>query len=66
LDLEKVFASTLPPIVDVVGGVGAGVLLVDDDGGLTWAASHGLADGFVAGSLAQRVQPREGLLGGGR
>jgi hypothetical protein len=64
LDLEKVLASTLPLIVDVVGGVGAEVLLVDDDGGLTWAASHGLADSFVAGSLVQRVQPREGLLGG--
>jgi GAF domain-containing protein len=64
LDLEKVLASTLPLIVDVVGAAGAEVLLVDDDGCLTWAASHSLADSFVAGSLAQRVQPREGLLGG--
>ncbi|MGH8067102.1 MAG: protoglobin domain-containing protein [Candidatus Entotheonellia bacterium] len=63
LDLEKVLASTLPLIVDVVGAVGAEVYLVNDDGCLTWAASHGLSDSFVAASLTQRLQPGEGLFG---
>jgi two-component system, NtrC family, sensor kinase len=64
LDLAKVLAAALPLIVDTVGAAGAEVLLVDDDGCLTWAASHGLADSFVVASLTQRVQPGEGLLGG--
>ena len=46
LDLEKVLAATLPLIVDIVGAAGAEVHLVDDDGCLTWKASHGLPDGF--------------------
>jgi PAS domain S-box-containing protein len=61
LDLEQVFASTLPLIIDIVGAAGAEVHLVDDDGCLTWAASHGLSDSFVAASLTQRLQPGEGL-----
>src|SRR5262245_48249439 len=64
LDLEQVLAATLPLIVVVVGAAGAEVLLVDDAGCLTWAASHGLADDFVAASRTQRVQPGEGLSGG--
>jgi hypothetical protein len=64
LDLAKVLAATLPLIVDIVGAAGAEVLLVDDDGCLTWSASHGLAESFVAASLTQRVQPGEGLLEG--
>ena len=63
LDLEKVLASTLPLIVDVVGAAGAEVFLVDDDGCLSWAASHGLSDRFVAASLTQRMPPGEGLIG---
>ena len=63
LDLEKALASTLPLIVDVVGAAGAEVLLMDDDGCLAWAASHGLADSFVAASLTQRLRPGEGLVG---
>ena len=34
-----------------------------DDGCLTWTAGHGLADGFVAASMAQRVRPGEGVIG---
>jgi PAS domain S-box-containing protein len=63
LDLEKVLASTLPLIVDVVGAAGAEVFLVGDDGCLMWAASHGLSDSFVEASLTQRLQPSEGLFG---
>jgi PAS domain S-box-containing protein len=63
LDLEKVLASTLPLIVEVVGAAGAEVLLVDDDSCLIWAASHGLSDDFVAGSLSHRSQPGEGFFG---
>jgi PAS domain S-box-containing protein len=64
LDLEKVLASTLPLIVDIVGAVGAEILLVDNDGSLTWGASHGLSDSFIAASLTQRLQPGEGPLWG--
>jgi PAS domain S-box-containing protein len=63
LDLEKVLAETLPLIVDVVGAAGAEVLLLDDDGGLTWATSHGLSDRFVAAALTHRLQVGEGLVG---
>jgi PAS domain S-box-containing protein len=63
LDLDKILASTLPLIVDVIGAVGAEVHLVNDDGCLAWAASHGLSDNFVAASLTQRLQPGECLLG---
>jgi two-component system NtrC family sensor kinase len=63
LDLDKVLASTLPLIVDVVGAAGAEVFLVGDDGCLMWAASHGLSDSFVEASLTHRLQPGEGLLG---
>jgi PAS domain S-box-containing protein len=63
LDPEKVLASSLPLIVDVVGAAGAEVHLVGDDGILTLVASHGLSDSFVAASLAQRLQPGEGLVG---
>ena len=63
LDLEQVLASTLPLIVDIVGAAGAEVHLVDDDGCLTWAASHGLSDAFC-GSLADAaLQPDEGIIG---
>jgi hypothetical protein len=57
LDLEKILASTLPLIVDIIGAAGAEVHLLDDDGCLTWVASHGLSDSFVAASLTQRLQP---------
>jgi PAS domain S-box-containing protein len=63
LDLEKVLASALPLIVDVSGAAGAEVFLVRDDGGLRWAASHGLSTSFVAASSTHRLQPGEGLLG---
>jgi PAS domain S-box-containing protein len=63
LDLDKVLASALPLIVDVVEAAGAEVFLLGDDGGLAWAASHGLSDSFVEGSRTHRLQPGEGLLG---
>jgi PAS domain S-box-containing protein len=63
LDLDKVLAATLPLIVDIIGATGAEVHLLDDDGSLAWAASHGLADGFTAASRAQRLPAGEGLLG---
>ncbi len=46
---SKVWASTLPLIVDIVGAAGAEVHLADDDGCLTWTASHGLPDRFCRG-----------------
>ena len=63
LDLEKVLAATLPLIVDIAAAAGAEVHLVDDDGCLTWTASHGLPDDFVEASMAQRVRPGEGVIG---
>jgi PAS domain S-box-containing protein len=63
LDLENVLAATLPLIVDIVGAAGAVVHLLDDAGSLRWAASHGLSDGFVEASMAQHLQPGQGLIG---
>jgi PAS domain S-box-containing protein len=63
LDLEQVFASTLPLIVDIVGAAGAEVHLIADEGSLTWAASHGLAESFVAASRTQRLPLGEGIPG---
>jgi len=63
LDLGKVLAATLPLIIDIVGAAGAEVFLAGDDGTLTWTASHGLADSFVAASQAWRLRPGEGILG---
>jgi PAS domain S-box-containing protein len=63
LDLEQVFASTLPLIVDIVGAAGAEVHLIADKGSLTWAASHGLAENFVAASRTQRLPLGEGIPG---
>jgi PAS domain S-box-containing protein len=63
LDLEQVMAATLPLIVDIVGAAGAEVHLLDDDGCLRWAASHGLTEHFVKGSQMRRMQPGEGLFG---
>jgi two-component system, NtrC family, sensor kinase len=63
LDLGKVLDSTLPLVIDVIGAMGAEVYLVQDDGDLTWAASHGLAERFVAASQTQRLRVGEGLIG---
>jgi PAS domain S-box-containing protein len=63
LDLERVLAAALPLIVDTVGAAGAEVHLGDDDGRLTWTASHGLAERFVAASLTQQLRLNEGLPG---
>lgn len=63
LDLGKVLAATLPLIIDVVGAAGAEVHLMGEDGTLTWTASHGLADSFVAASQAWRPRPGEGIPG---
>ena len=61
LDLEKVLAATLPLIVDIVGAAGAEVHLADDDGGLTWMASHGLPDSYAEASLAQPIRLGQGV-----
>jgi PAS domain S-box-containing protein len=63
LDLEKILASTLPLIVDTVEAAGAEVYLGDDEGHLTWAASHGLAESFVAASRAQQLRLDHGIPG---
>jgi two-component system NtrC family sensor kinase len=63
LDLGKVLGSTLPLIVEIIGAAGAEVHLMDDEGGLTWAASHGLAESFVAASRALRLRPDDGIPG---
>jgi two-component system NtrC family sensor kinase len=62
LDLGKVLATTLPLIVDIVGAAAAEVHLMDD-GSLSWAASHGLPDDYVALSRRQRLKLDEGILG---
>src|SRR5262249_31525426 len=61
LDLEKVLAATLPLIIDICGAAGAEVHLANDDGGLTWTASHGLPDRFVEASLAQPLPLGQGV-----
>jgi two-component system, NtrC family, sensor kinase len=63
LELGKVLESTLPLIVDVIGATGAEVHLMDDEGCLAWAASHGLAERFVAASRALRLRPGDGIPG---
>ena len=56
-------ASTLPLIVDTVEAAGAEVHLGDDEGHLIWAASHGLAESFVAASRTQQLRLDEGIPG---
>jgi PAS domain S-box-containing protein len=63
LDLEKVLASTLPLIVDTIGAAGAEVHLGDDEGHLTWMASHGLVESFVAASRTQQLRLDQGIPG---
>ena len=63
LDLGKVLESTLPLVVEIIGSAGAEVHLMDDDGCLAWAASHGLAESFVETSRALRLRPGEGIPG---
>jgi PAS domain S-box-containing protein len=63
LDLGKVLAATLPLIVDIIGAAGAEVHLIDDNGGLTWAAGHALPDSLVSASSAQHLRPGQGILG---
>jgi PAS domain S-box-containing protein len=61
LDLGQVLAAALPLIVDIVGAAGGEVHLLDNEARLRWTASHGLAEGFVAASRAQALQPDESI-----
>src|SRR5262249_35778085 len=61
--LGKVLESTLPLVVDISGAAGAEVHLMEDDGCLAWAASHGLGERFVAASRSLRLRPGEDILG---
>jgi PAS domain S-box-containing protein len=63
LELGKVLESTLPLVVDISGAAGAEVYLMEDDGCLAWAASHGLRESFVAASRSLRLRPGEGIPG---
>ncbi|MBI3330320.1 MAG: PAS domain S-box protein [Nitrospinae bacterium] len=63
LDLGKVLEYTLPAIIAAVGASGAEVHLLDEEGYLSWAAGHGLAEGFVEASRPLRFRPGEGIPG---
>jgi PAS domain S-box-containing protein len=63
LDLEKVLESTLPHISEIVGASGAEVFLMDEEGYLAYAASHGLAEEYVRRSRALRLHTDQCLLG---
>ena len=63
LDLTAVLEASLPLIVDAVGAAGAEVHLADDEDHLTWTASHGLAESFVAASRTQQLRLDHGIPG---
>ncbi len=63
LDLGKVLESTLPHISEIVGASGAEVFLMDEEGYLAYAASHGLTEEYVRMSRALRFHPEQYLLG---
>ncbi|MBI3328732.1 MAG: PAS domain S-box protein [Nitrospinae bacterium] len=63
LDPEKVLEATLPAIIAALGASGGEVHLMDEEGCLRWAASHGLAEGFVQASRSLPFRPHEGIPG---